>query len=486
MVVVLAGGLSDSTTLDETSKSKHARFDDGGVVGGGTNVAWDHSDTEQSQSRTSSDSGVGRGVGGCRGSAIRDPSIRGRNSCISFGGGRGGVAAPPQIELAQPNMTPPNAARPSSAPPDGNSSRSSSPSFGSRSSASPGGRRSESRHTDGRHTDTTASFKSKLRSNVVLERSGAMVGFPDPLTVAPASACSCTASMRTEVLVFERHVLARALTTFCKADEMHLVCKDIEDEYNKLMKRLKARERESHTVRDRHEAEQHDKAEAATDAGKRTQSQFRDGLHNADNLARLEERVGGLEARVEQAVSDAKQLRHALEVTVAPVAKLIFAKYGHQYGHGRTLHSSGLHVQLRRQGLGGAAQMLHAQGAPPRQRSGGVQASCGVGTGLPGGLDAAELAALLEEEEAEQPTAEEEAAMTAAEEKSDAAALAALVLAEDEHGKEKPKEQSKYEKAQKAENDRNQKSKHVSNRNVFGADHDDTLEETAAIGTMLM
>jgi len=160
------------------------------------------------------------------------------------------------------------------------------------------------------------------------------------------------------------------------------------------------------------------------------------------------------------------------------MAKLIFERYGHKYGHGRTLQANGLRVHVRRAGVGAAGQLIPGQ--LQRDNTKG-------GLGLLGGLHSlgkgGGLAELLEEES---DGSGEEAADA---EQTDASMLAALVLQEQEREEgaaKKPKETT-YAKAVKAEDARNKKSRFNTNRNLMAAGEDDhQLEDTAAIGTMLM
>ena len=113
----------------------------------------------------------------------------------------------------------------------------------------------ESSHGDVHERETQAqAFKRSMREAVVIERTGSMMGFPDPFVASVPAVYSLTCSGKVEVLVFDRHTLAPALCN-CREEVTLQMCKSIEAEYNKLMKRLKAHEHSSSSVAERTESE---------------------------------------------------------------------------------------------------------------------------------------------------------------------------------------------------------------------------------------
>lgn len=250
-----------------------------------------------------------------------------------------------------------------------------------------------------------------------------MLGFPDPFSAVRLSVYSATAWTKAEVLVCERHELSHALHK-CKHDDAVAMCRVIEKEYNQLMVRLKAKEFTSHSVADRAIDEKQ-----AEEYRERMLLWRKQDFDEPSHLAYLDGRLTEIEQRLDAAAVQASEMRARMEKYVAPIAKTIFERFGKKYGAGRMLSQNGLKVNMRR------TVVRPSQWAQLDEEGGDARS---------------------------------------------AAALAAAVLGETDDEK-MARRREKTEEAQKRARD---VERMVNNRAANSADNE--LENTAAIGSMLM
>lgn len=184
-------------------------------------------------------------------------------------------------------------------------------------------------------------FKRNLREAVMIERTGSMMGFPDPFVTGKPSVYSLSARAKVEVLAFDRHTLATVLCR-CHEPETLKVCKAIEAEYNKLMLRLKAKEHSSNSVSERTESD------LKTEEFRRRMRGMGD-FNSPDHLNYLDERLSALEAKLVTTCEDAKRIRQTMEAYITPIAKVIFSSPAmSKHAAGRLLTPRGRHVAMRR------------------------------------------------------------------------------------------------------------------------------------------
>ena len=201
---------------------------------------------------------------------------------------------------------------------------------------------------------SSAAWKRALRESVVVERPGAMLGFADAYTTAKESVYTAATLTTVEVLAFDRHTLAHGLSK-CREDDVLSVCSSIEKEYNKLMMQLKsgvqsdssASLRDSVSIMNESAAE----VESPEDLRRRVLGWMGD-FKNPDHVKYLEKRCTNMENKLEAACVDAAKVRYILEAYTKPIAQVIFNAYGSKYGNGRNLTPRGLHVHMRRGGVG--------------------------------------------------------------------------------------------------------------------------------------
>ena len=192
-------------------------------------------------------------------------------------------------------------------------------------------------------------WKKSLKATAIIEREGSMLGFPDPFVLAENSVYSVVARGKVEVLAFDRHELARSLCR-CKEADTLAICRAIESEYNKLMARLKAKEHMSTSVTERTESD------IKAEEYRRRMRTWMSDFNAPDHLNYLDQRVQHLEHQLEIACDDSKRLRKTLEAFIPAISQVIFnSPITKKHTGGRILTPRGMHVRLRKAGVGGAA-----------------------------------------------------------------------------------------------------------------------------------
>lgn len=171
-----------------------------------------------------------------------------------------------------------------------------------------GGRRESAATTRSKTKGKGKNWKANLMSRHIIERHGAIIGFPDPLAKPTTSPFVLTALKQSDILTIKMGPLKQSLQLF-PTEDAHAICMAVQAQYNHAIDALKARELRCDSV---------DRRAAERVAMKEKESRIAAGFHDATNVAELAERIERVEAQVEQAIRSCRHVR----LQVQPLQKV--------------------------------------------------------------------------------------------------------------------------------------------------------------------